>query len=436
MATFTTQRPGSRGPDTELLQLGLGRAGFYPFRPDGIFGPNTQNAVTAFQKANGLTVDGIAGSKTWAALRPWLVGFTRHKVRPGDSLYKIAMSHGTTLRALRAANPDADPANLQIGSAVTVPFGFELVPDDISFTSTVMELCAEGLAARYPFISSGTPGKSVLGQPLISLKIGIGPRQVFYNGSHHANEWLTSVLLMRFLEDYGNALVSGGSIRGCEAEKLYMSTTLCLVPMVNPDGVDLVTGLISSGEAYERARRLAESYPNIPFPSGWKANIEGIDLNLQYPAGWEKARDIKFDQGFTKPGPRDYVGAKPLQAPESRAVYDYTLDHDFSLSISYHTQGGVIYWRYLDMEPDGAQALAEDFARLSGYTVENAPEQSAYAGYKDWFILKYDRPGYTVEAGRGVNPLPLSRFEEIYRDNLGILVRGLVDLGHNDRARR
>ncbi|MBQ3405076.1 MAG: peptidoglycan-binding protein, partial [Oscillospiraceae bacterium] len=194
MASYIMQRPGSRGPDTELLQLGLNRAGFYPFQPDGIFGSNTQKAVTDFQKSVGLAVDGIAGVRTWAALYPWLAGYILHTVRRGDSLYKIAMAHGTTLRAVQAANPETDPQNLPVGSQVTVPLGFELVPGNISFTSTVMELCTEGLRARYPFISEQSIGRSVLGRELRVLKIGRGPRQVFYNASHHANEWITTPL--------------------------------------------------------------------------------------------------------------------------------------------------------------------------------------------------------------------------------------------------
>ena len=36
------------------------------------------------------------------------------------------------------------------------------------------------------------------------------------------------------------------------------------------------------------------------FQVGWKANIKGVDLNLQFPAGWEKAKEIKYAQGFTR----------------------------------------------------------------------------------------------------------------------------------------
>ena len=55
-------------------------------------------------------------------------------------------------------------------------------------------------------------------------------------------------------------------------------------------------------------------------------------------------------------------------------------------------------------------------ARASGYALELTPAESGYAGYKDWFIQTYNRPGYTVEAGSGVSPLPLSEFPKIWRN--------------------
>jgi g-D-glutamyl-meso-diaminopimelate peptidase len=149
-------------------------------------------------------------------------------------------------------------------------------------------------------------------------------------------------------------------------------------------------------------------------------------LNLQYPAGWEQAKSIKFAQGFTKPAPRDYVGPYALSEPESRAVWEFTRANNFTITLSYHTQGGVIYWKFLDYNPPKSYEIAQRFSRLSGYLVEDTPYASGFAGYKDWFIQDYNRPGYTIEVGLGENPLPISQLPEIYRQNLGILAEAAI----------
>ena len=151
-----------------------------------------------------------------------------------------------------------------------------------------------------------------------------------------------------------------------------------------------------------------------------------MDLNLQFPAGWKQARQIKYSQGFTSPAPRDFVGYGPLTEPESLAIYNFTLSHNFSLITAYHTQGKEIYWNFQNINPPRGLDIANQFATVSGYTVENVPFNSSFAGYKDWFIQDYNRPGYTIEAGLGQNPLPISQFGEIYNDNLGILILGAV----------
>lgn len=160
---------------------------------------------------------------------------------------------------------------------------------------------------------------------------------------------------------------------------------------------------------------------------GWKfLKSTGVDLNLQFPAGWEEAREIKFTQGFTSPAPRDFVGYGPLTEPESLALYDFTLQHNFNLILAYHTQGQEIYWQFQNYAPENAERIGEEFAEVSGYSLAEVPFNSSFAGYKDWFLQTYKKPGYTIEAGLGENPLPISQFDEIYNDNLGILVLGAV----------
>ena len=151
-----------------------------------------------------------------------------------------------------------------------------------------------------------------------------------------------------------------------------------------------------------------------------------MDLNLQFPAGWEEAKKIKYSLGFNKPAPRDFVGTGPLTAPEAISVYNFTLSSNFSLVIAYHTQGREIYWQFQDYTPEISRNIANTFSEVSGYSVEDTPYNSSFAGYKDWFIQNYSKPGFTIEAGEGKNPLPISQFDKIYQDNIGILVLGMV----------
>ena len=303
-----------------------------------------------------------------------------------------------------------------------------IVSTNVPITSERNTQLIRALARQYPIISVRQFGTTAFGRPLHAMTIGSGARKVLFTAAHHANEWITAYVLLRFAEELAAAITSGGSLYGIPASTLA-KTEITLVPLVNPDGVDLVTGAIASGSVpYALAQELADNYPDIPFPNGWKANLLGVDLNLQYPAKWLRAREIKFSQGYTRPGPRDFVGRAPLNQLESRALAELTEEIDPALVLAYHTQGKVIYWQFNGIEVPGAQALANDFARTSGYALEDVPEQSAYAGYKDWFIQNFRRPGFTIEVGEGENPLPLEQFDEIYRDNLGILTAAATGL--------
>lgn len=300
-----------------------------------------------------------------------------------------------------------------------------IVRTDAPVTSAENERVIRQLVQTYPFLRTEKLTTTAFQRPVSILVIGNGPRKVLFSASHHANEWITTLVLLRFAEEMAQAIQSNGSILNRNARELAEAVTIYMVPMVDPDGVDLVVGAIQEGNIqYDLAKRLSEDYPAIPFPDGWKANLLGVDLNLQYPAGWLQAREIKFTQGFTRPGPRDYVGRAPLNQFESRALAGYTEFLDPALVIALHSQGREIYWQFMDIQVPGAEELGQKMAEASGYTLADVPYASGFAGYKDWFIQQFRRPGYTVEVGEGINPLPLEQFDTIYRDVLPILLIG------------
>ncbi len=283
----------------------------------------------------------------------------------------------------------------------------------------------EDVAARFSFVKACDIGMSVLGRPLRLLRMGEGRKKVFVSAAHHGNEWITALLLLRYAEAYAAAYAANARLCGAEARTLFESTELFLLPLVNPDGADIAMGLIG-GENEKAVLKMAKARPDVPYPTGWKANFHGTDLNLNYPAGWEIARLNKKKAGVSAPGPRDWAGAYPLCEPETLALYTLTRAQNFCCVIAFHTQGEEIYWRYGKTDPPGARALAEKLAAASGYPLKETPYASAFAGYKDWFIQSFFKPGFTVEAGLGTSPLPLRDLDSIYEKNAPLITAALL----------
>ena len=140
------------------------------------------------------------------------------------------------------------------------------------------------LKHAYPFIKTGSIGKSIMGKDIPFVRIGRGQKEVFYSASYHANEWITSLVLLEFMYDYCNAVQSNSSIWNFSARRLFETVSIYIVPMVNPDGIDLVTGNVpENSEIFSNYMQIARNFPNIPFPSGWKANFNGVDLKNFQP---------------------------------------------------------------------------------------------------------------------------------------------------------
>lgn len=265
------------------------------------------------------------------------------------------------------------------------------------------------LQGRYGCLRRVEVGKSVLGKSIDALVLGSGEVCVHVNASVHANEWITTPLLLRFIEELAADLESssGRGDAGSLTEDLLGRITLWAVPMVNPDGINLSQDGLWPECPYRE--HLLSWNSGVEDFSRWKANIRGVDLNDQFPAGWEEERARRSTGG---PASQDYGGSAPLSEPEAAALASLTRRLRFSRVASLHTQGREIYWNYRDLEPDGSEALASRLVEASGYRAVKLTGSDA--GYKDWFISEFRRPGFTIEAGVGVNPLPAGQFEAIY----------------------
>ena len=268
------------------------------------------------------------------------------------------------------------------------------------------------LRREFPFVYIHELTRTAHGRPIHALQIGSGDRKLLLAAGHHANETITSEVLWRFLFTYCGALRDGGAVCGADALSLYHGAMVYLVPLADPDGADLVAGAIAPGSAeYRAAAQIAAQFPDVPFPSGWKANLSGVDLNLNYPARWETARRIKAAKGIARPAPRDYPGVRPLDQPETAALTAYAACIRPDLMLALHTQGRVIYPGPRETAPEGSEALAQALAAASGYEIEDVPAGSANAGFKDWFLQRFHRPAFTLECGLGENPLPPSALD-------------------------
>ncbi|MFC4808953.1 M14 family zinc carboxypeptidase [Paenibacillus sp. GCM10023250] len=346
-----------------------------------------------------------------------------YRVQPGDTLLGIAGKFGLTLQALVQTNRHQELKRLLPGLLLTIPRaddGPRIVDGRAEYGQRELTADAEALLKAYPFLQVEKIGESVMGKPLIAIRLGEGPVKVHVNAGMHANEWITTPLLMTFLEDAAKAAASGETLCGADMRGLLQQVTLWAVPLVNPDGAELAQEGLRPDHPH--AQELLRWNRGSRRFRKWKANIRGVDLNDQFPAFWEEESARRDTDG---PGPRDYPGPAPFSEPESAALAAFTAEQAFDLVLALHTQGQEIYWNYRGYEPPESERIAGSLAKASGY--KPVKLSGSDAGYKDWFIMQYRKPGYTVEVGCGVNPLPLDAFPDLSDEVRALLVAALEE---------
>lgn len=281
------------------------------------------------------------------------------------------------------------------------------------YTYETMTRDMKALAKRYPeLMTMSSIGTSEYDRELWSLTIGHGPAVILLNGSHHAREWMTTILLMKMAEHYAEGYTSSASYEQTKLKELLEHTTVVLVPMVNPDGVTLQQkGLAAFPEETHAALiRMNGGSENF---TRWKANAKGIDLNRQYPAGWDTIQNNRSTSSYM-----NYKGAQPLQAKEAAAMAALTRELQPQLAMSYHSSGEVIYWSYKTSANDLTRdrALAQAYASMTGYRLVQPSANPSGGGFTDWFITEFKRPAMTPEIARAVSErhVPLSEWDRIW----------------------
>ena len=273
-----TIKIGYVGPLTELLKSILIKLGFYTSTITNVFDEKTKEAVIKLQEKYNLVTDGIVGETTWQVLSPYFNGYFSYTIQNGDTIYYIANKFSTSINSILTANPSIIPESLRVGQNIYIPFQ-NIVPTNISYSYDILKINLDSFTVLYPFLEIGYIGASSMGARIPFIRIGNGKKEIFYNASFHANEWITTPVLMKYIETFCKNYVDNKDTYGYNTRKLFDEVSLCIIPMVNPDGVNLVTNAIKTDSiVFKRAQNIANNYPDIPFPNGWKANIRRCHL--------------------------------------------------------------------------------------------------------------------------------------------------------------
>lgn len=262
----------------------------------------------------------------------------------------------------------------------------------------------------YPFVNCSVCGRSLAGRAIFSLSLGHGPRPVLFAGGFHAQEWMTSLVLLRLLENLCESIAKKSELCSINIAGALTGRELIIIPCVNPDGIQIALNGIAGAGCYSS---LVQKISGGDL-SNWNANARGVDINHNFDAGWKILQHMEQEAGITGPAPRQYGGTEPESEPETMALTRLCRIRRPRHALAIHSQGEEIYWQYGDCNPPRAELMAKIFAASSGYELIQNEGLASHGGFKDWFIEEFNRPAFTIEIGKGKNPLPLTDFEAIY----------------------
>ena len=280
---------------------------------------------------------------------------------------------------------------------------------------------AKKLAKMYPeLIKVGSIGKSVEGRDLVLIEFGKGNKKIFVCGTHHAREYISTTYLMYAIDRFAYMYETGMNETEYDIKAILDNVTFCIVPMVNPDGVNLVQNGITAVQNPDAvsAMKITEGRENGY--RAWKANINGVDPNWNYDKDWFKSREKA-----SSPASTGYNGEMPGTEPETQAVSAYVDANMFEAYLSMHTQGKLLYWAEDVTNPTDLGSLVQ---RATGFSLirEDTPKKLSGVGgsFFDYVFRKYGKATMTVELCNyiGPKPYPDADFDRVWAPAKNVLL--------------
>ena len=281
------------------------------------------------------------------------------------------------------------------------------VVKSVNYDYLKLQKIIDALCCRNPQINKFSIGKSCCGRDITALKINDGDEQVLFTAAFHGSEHITSNVLLMFLEDFCYAFATNRSLCGIDVKKALGNRGVIFVPRVNPDGCEIAIN--GSNNADIRKMCMGDF-------CHYNANWRGVDINHNFDAGWQELRALEKKSGILGPAPTRFGGYAPHSEPETRAIVDLCRKYNIHHAVALHSQGEVIYWSYNGLESKTSKEMAKIMATTSGYALDAPLGLAVGGGFKDWFIGEFSRPAFTIEIGKGKNPLPISDAIKMYSE--------------------
>jgi Predicted carboxypeptidase len=253
-------------------------------------------------------------------------------------------------------------------------------------------------------------GTTFEGRDIPMIVIGEGTKKVLLVGAHHGREYITSAYLMRSIEMLCSLTARSTILQGMETELLLHDRRIYIIPMLNPDGVNISIFGPDSAQYPNRIRKMRLIGPTY---ETWKSNANGVDLNRSYPCLFEQKSTL-----VGSPASELYKGEAPGRENEVEALMRLCDQEGFLAAVSFHAKGEEIIWadrNTVARIPEAAK-MAEALARVSGYKImpPSADPAGYTAGFENWFRERYGRPCILIKISPhrgGFIPHPMKEFD-------------------------